>query len=95
MKREATVNRKGEMTDGRKSGRIESERCSSEGKRNDERVSTRPREGEKPSTLHICSIIHHIPRSVAHTHTAPTRAPTRRGNLSHVCKQERQRQKTT
>lgn len=33
MKREATVNRKGEMTDGRKSGRIESERCSSEGKR--------------------------------------------------------------
>lgn len=54
--------------------------------RDDERVSTRPREGEKPSTLHICSIIHHIPRSVAHTHThSANESPnTQRKSLSRM-----------
>lgn len=54
--------------------------------RDDERVSTRPREGEKPSTLHICSIIHHIPRSVAHTHrqSANESPNTQRKSLSRM-----------
>lgn len=78
MKREATANRKGEMTDGRKSGKNrERERDAAARERDDERVSTRPREGEKPSTLHICSIIHHIPRSVARRHTHTPREPHR------------------
>lgn len=97
MKREATVNRKGEMTDGRKKWKNR-ERNAAARERDDERVSARPREGEreKPSTLHICSIIHHIPRSVARTHThSASESPTaQRKSLSHACKQEQRTPKT-
>ncbi len=98
MKWEARANRKGEMMDGRKSGRIERE-MQQQGKETMKGwTQGREREREKPSTLYICSIIHHIPRSAAHTHThthtKPARASPRRGNFSHACKQEQRTPKT-
>lgn len=64
--------------------------------RDDERVSARPREGER-ETEHAPHLFHYSSYSLfsrTHTHIKPARAPPHRGNFSHACKQEQRTPKT-